>query len=304
MNELMSKTEQSPDPLHSYEILDGQTGWLDWRNKPQEWRKYRFLLQSLILRDLKARYKNSVLGILWSMLHPLGLMLVFTVIFTVLSSDNSQRQYPVFILVGIIPWNFFSGAITSGTVSVLGNASLIKKVYFPRELLPVSSLLSNLVNFLFACAVLLAFLYAFDLGLTIYALWLPVILVAQLFFTVGLVFLFSAIAVFYRDILMILEVVMTAWFFVTPIIYPFEIFGDTATVLGFTFEPARLMRWMNPMASIIDGYRTVLWGNVGSNGPVSMDPIFFIRTLVTSLIVLVVGYAIFTRMEHLFGEKL
>jgi ABC-type polysaccharide/polyol phosphate export permease len=103
---------------------------------------------------------------------------------------------------------------------------------------------------------------------------------------------------------MILDVLLLAWFFLTPILYPLEWLGTEQTILGITFEPAVVMRWVNPMASIVDGYRTVLWGTVGSNGPVSMDPIYLLRTFVTALIVFIVGYLIFARLKHLFAEKL
>ncbi len=275
----------------------------DWRLKLRELRQYRYLLRNLVVRDLKARYKNSVLGILWSILNPLFLMGVFTVLFSVMA--NSQiRQYPIFVLTGLIPWNFFSGALVSGTVSVTGNSALVKKVYFPRELLPASALLSNLVNFFFAFLVLIVFLYVFGIGLTVHALWVPVLLLTQLIFTLGLCLLLGSLTVFYRDVLMILEVVTLAWFFLTPVFYSLEMFGNSATILGITFVPAQVMRWLNPMASIIDGYRTVLWGTYGSNGPVGMNPAYLVRTFVTAVIVLIVGYTVFTRLNPLFGEKL
>lgn len=286
-------------------LYDANTTW-QWRTRLREIVAYRSMLRNLVLRDLKARYKNSLLGVLWSLLNPLGLMLVFTVLFTVLnsSSENAVRQFPVFVLVGLLPWNFFNGALISGAISITGNASLIKKVYFPREIIPIGTLLSNLVNFLIGVSILVAFLYIYGLGLTIHALWVPVILFTQLIFTLGLVFLLSALAVFYRDVLMILEVVMTAWFFLTPVFYPFEFFGTSRTVLGITFNAAQIMRWLNPMASIIDAYRTVLWGNKDSIGPAAMYPPYLLRTFLTSLIILIIGYAIFIRTEHLFGEKL
>lgn len=125
----------------------------------------------------------------------------------------------------------------------------------------------------------------------------------QMIFTLGLCLLLGSLNVFYRDVLMILDVIILAWFFLTPVFYPFSQFGEVATLLGLEFSPARLMRWLNPMASIIDGYRTVLWGVDGS-GAVSMNPIFMLRTFLTSFIVLIIGYAVFWRTEHLFGEKL
>jgi ABC-type polysaccharide/polyol phosphate export permease len=304
----MSAKSQTPidgdTPIYLY---NADRRWGNWRDivadKVHELRQYQYLLRNLVVRDLKARYKSSVLGILWSILNPLFLMLVFTVVFSVMGG-NQIRQYPVFVLVGLIPWNFFSGALTSGTTSITGNSALVKKVYFPRELLPTSALLSNLVNFLFAFAVLVVLLYAFGIGLTVHALWVPVLLLTQLIFTLGLCLLLGSLTVFYRDVLMILEVVVLAWFFVTPVFYSLEMFGESVTLLGLTFNPAQIMRWVNPMASIIDGYRTVLWGTYGSGGPVGMNAAYLLRTFVTSVIVLIVGYAVFVRLNPLFGEKL
>lgn len=287
-------------PVYIYDADHRQS---DWRGKARELSHYRYLLRNLVVRDLKARYKNSVLGILWSILNPLFLMAVFTVLFTVMA-NNTIRHYPIFVLVGLIPWNFFSGSLVSGTTSVTGNSSLIKKVYFPRELLPTSALFSNLVNFLFAFSVLVIFLYVFGIGLSVHALWVPLILLTQLIFTLGLCLLLGSLTVFYRDVLMILEVVILAWFFLTPVFYSLEMFGPTATLFGVTFNPAQVMRWLNPMASIIDGYRTVLWGTYTSNGPVSMYPPYLIRTFVQSVIVLIAGYAAFARLSPHFGEKL
>jgi lipopolysaccharide transport system permease protein len=292
--------ENNPAPTY---VFDADGGTSSWRTKVEELWRYRYLLQNLVVRDLKARYKNSVFGVLWSLLNPLAMMLVFTLLFSVMGND-STRQYPVFVLVGLIPWMFFSGSLTAGTTSVTGNSSLVKKVYFPRDLLPLSSLLSNLVNFLIAFAVLVVFLYVFGLGLTRHALWVPAILGTQLIFTLGLCLLLGALTVYYKDVLMILEVVLLAWFFLTPVFYSLEIFGETATLMGITFVPAQVMRWINPMASIIDGYRTVLWGTYGSEGPVSMNPAYLLRTFLTAVIVLAVGYYVFYRLEYKFGEKL
>ena len=276
-----------------------------WRQRFREIAQYSYLLQSLVVRNIKARYKDSILGILWSLLNPLALMLVFTVVFSVLSGGNAPRQYPVFVLVGIIPWRFFSASLMQGSVAITQNGALIKKVYFPRELLPISSLLSELVNFLIGFIVLVVFLFVFGLGLTEHALWLPLILLTQLVFTLGLAFILSTLTTFYRDVLMVLDVVLQAWFFLSPVFYSFEtLFGESASLFGVTFNPTQVMRWVNPMASIIDAYRTVLWGTVGSLGPTNMDPVFLLRSLVQAFIILFVGYYFFVRNEHLFGEKL
>ncbi|MCB8927709.1 MAG: ABC transporter permease [Ardenticatenaceae bacterium] len=300
----MSIDFKPPQPLGSipnhFDSDDIQSQW----GKIREIFAYRNLLKNLIIRDLKARYKNSVLGIVWSLLNPLLMMTVYTVLFTVLIPNDEIKIYPIFILVALIPWQFHTATLMSGTGSIVNNASIIKKVYFPRILLPTAVMLSNFVNFLLASVILLILLYAYGIGLTIHALWLPLILITQLLFLLGLVYILSTLQAFYRDTLMILEVGLLAWFFLTPVFYPFERFGDQADLWGLTFNPARIMRWVNPMASIVDGYRTVLWGNVGSNGPGPMDPLALLRTFVTAVLIFIIGYVVFSRSEHLFGEKL
>ncbi len=286
------------------QIYNADNKYADLRFKLHELKKYRYLLSSLVKRDLKSRYKNSALGVLWSLLNPLAMMLVFTIFFTVLSRVEAQRQFPVFLLTGLLPWNFFSGTLMAGTMSIVSNSQLIKKVYFPRELLPMAVLFSNLVNFLISLFVLVIFLYVYGIGLTIHALWVIPLLITQMLFSAGLILILSAVTVFYRDVLMILDVIILAWFFMTPIFYPYETFAGMSTVMGYAINPAQFMRWINPMASIIDGYRTVLWGSVSSSGPAGMDPVYFVRTFITAVIIFIVGYLIFARTEHVFGEKL
>ena len=265
---------------------------------------YWHLLRMITLRDLKARYKNSLFGVLWSLLNPLFMMLVYTMLFTVLRPGNVIRTFYIFVLVGLVPWQFTSGTLQTGVAAINRDASLVKKVYFPRILLPVSVLLSNFVNFLFAFAILILFLFISGIGITIHALWVPVIVLIQALFLLGLTLLLSAINVFYRDVSMILNVFMMAWFFLTPIFYPFEDLAQRASMMGVSFDAARVMRWINPMASIVDGYRTVLWGTVTSAGPVSMEPLNMLRTFITSLIIFIIGIVVFRRVEHLFGEML
>ncbi len=265
---------------------------------------HKFLLRNLVVRDLKARYKNSILGVLWSLLNPLLMMLVYTTLFTILIPNDDIPNYPIFILVALIPWQFLSSTLTQGTASVTGNAPIVKKIYFPRILLPGAVLLSNFINFLLACIILVVLLYAFGIGLTVHVIWFPAILFTQIVFMYGLIFIFSSLHTFYRDTLMVLEVGVLAWFFLTPIFYPFERLSEFAQMAGITFNPARLMRWLNPMASIVDGYRTILWGNVPNKGPSAMDPLALLRTFVTAVIVFLIGYYVFQKTEHLFGERL
>lgn len=285
--------------------LQQRKGILDrWRDDFRSGIRYRYLLSNLVKRDLKVRYRNSFLGILWSLLSPLLMMLVFSLIFAKLIPREDIRQYAVFFLVGLLPWNFFVDSLMGGTTSITGSTQLVKKVHFPRVLLPTASTISNLVNFLIAFVILIIFLYVSGLGLTIHSLWVPPLLITQIIFILGLVLLFSSMNVFYRDVIMILNVVLLAWFFLTPVIYPLDWLGETRTIIGISFNPAVVMRWLNPMASIIDGYRTVLWGTMGSSGPAPMDPIYLVRTFITSALVFIVGLAAFNRTKHVFGEKL
>lgn len=275
-----------------------------WRSQFSELIEHQYLLRNLVLRNVKVRYKNSMFGILWSLLNPLLMMLVYTILFTKLIPNSTIRTFPMFILVALIPWNFFSGSMMSGTVSITAGSDLVKKVYFPRLLLPTSAMLSELVNFVLAFIVLIILLYAFGIGLTINALWVPVILFIQIIFIQGVIMILGAINVFYRDVVMVLNVVLLAWFFLTPVFYPFEELGTSTTIMGVTFNPAVVMRWLNPMASIIDGYRTVLWGTVDSSGPVAMDPAYLMRTFVTAVVIFIIGYIFFHRYDHLFAERL
>lgn len=288
--------------IDSY-VIDADKKWQVF-GEIRELYKYRYLLRNLVVRDLKIRYKNSVLGFLWSFLNPLMMMAVYTVLFTILIPNNDVRQYSIFILVALIPWQFLTSSLMGSTGSIVNSGPLIKKVYLPRILLPISVVLSNLVNFFLSFIILLVFLFASGTGLTVHALWMPVILLAQIALILGLGFLLSTLQTFFRDVMMMLEVGLLAWFFLTPVFYPYEQLSESGELLGLAFNPAIVMRWFNPMASIIDGYRTVLWGTLNSGGPTSMSPIFMLRTMITSLLVLLFGYLVFVRFQHLFGEKL
>jgi lipopolysaccharide transport system permease protein len=249
--------------------------------------QYRELVRNLVIRDIKLRYRNSVLGFVWCLGNPLLMMAVFTVVFTILMPTDIPK-YPVFILCALLPWNYFNTSIMGAIDSIVGNAHLIKKVYFPREVLPLSIVLANLVNFLLALIVLFAMLFAFRVRLTPWALYLPLIILIQTIFTLGLALIFATLNVFYRDTKIIMEVGMLAWFFLTPVIYQIE---------DLFPQYARLMYWVNPMASFISWYRIVLYHGI------SMEPGFIFRTFVTSVIALVIGYLVFTRYSPVFGEE-
>lgn len=272
-------------------------------SKLRELFSYRELIENLVMRDLKVRYRSSVLGFFWSWLNPLLLMTVFTVVFTVMVPNLAIPKFPVFVLCALLPWNFFSAAVTSAINSIVHNAHLTKKVYFPREILPIATVLSNLANFLLSLPVLFLFVILFRVPLTPSLLFLPLIVLVQVAFATGVALVLSTLNVFYRDTAVIMEVVMQAWFFLTPIFYPAEFLPEWKTLWGVALPVRRLTYILNPMASIIASYRTVLYGFTDGSPPAPPALDFFSRTIVTSLICLIVGYAIFTRYAHRFGEE-
>ena len=260
--------------------------------------QYRELVRNLVVGELKSRYKNSVFGFFWSLLNPLGMMLVFTLIFGVLTPNVQIEKYPLFLLCGLLPWNYFSNSVTGSLYSVVGNGNLVKKVYFPRAVLPIATVLSQLVNFLLAFIVLFAALLVFQANFSPWLWTLPFVLLIQTVFTLGIALVLSTLNVFYRDTAMIMDVVMLAWFFLTPVFYSTNILPQSVTLLGITFDPQRLLYIVNPMASLINIYRDLLyWGY-------RTDLDFFVRTAVTAVLVFAFGFWFFHRYADRFGEEL
>lgn len=268
------------------------------------WR-YRELIHNMVLRDLNVRYKGSALGYLWTQLAPLLLMLVFLLVFTVLIPSNIAL-FPVFLIVALLPWNFCAEAVSGGTRSVIDNSHLIKKVFFPREVLPLTSVFSALVNFVLSLPMMFLVM-----GITQYLMigrlnfswtfaYLPVLVLIQTIFLAGLVMFLSTLAVFWRDTTHLIGIVLQFWFFLTPVFYSLDILGGE--------HVARLIRWFNPMAALIDFYRDILYGNtvtgdlIPTPGLPATDGV--IRLLVTALIILAFGYWFFQRHSGQFGEEL
>ena len=272
-------------------------------NKLAELWAYRELIRNMVRRDLKARYKNSILGYFWSLLNPLLTMLIFWLVFSVLLR-NDIPMFPVFLLVALLPWNFAVTAVSSGMRSILDNAHLVKKVYFPREILPITVVLANLVNYLLALPVMFAVMAGVQLSQVghLQFSWtfafLPVILMIQIIFLIGATLLLSTIAVFFRDTTHIIDIFIQLWIFLTPVFYSL----DTVT-RGNVFA-AKAVRWLNPMASLIDFYRDILYGQAinPSPGLPALDGVF--RTLFTALVIFAIGSYVFHRNSPRFGEEL
>jgi ABC-type polysaccharide/polyol phosphate export permease len=225
------------------------------------------------------------------------MMLVFTLVFTVMMPNNTVEQFPIFLLCGLLPWNFFTSGVMTGINSIVANSELVKKVYFPREVLPIATTLANLVNFLLALIVLFAALALFRAQLTPWIWMLPIVILIQTCFILGVSFILSTINVFYRDTLMVMDVVILAWFFLTPVFYPIDVLPRSYVLLGIPLNIHRLMYAINPMASLISAYRDLLYWGYRTN----LD--FFLRTAVMALGVLLVGYWFFVRYSGRFGEE-
>ena len=259
---------------------------------------YRHLLWMLVMRDLKTRYKNSIFGIAWSFLQPLGMMLVLTFAFSVINKGPSELpHFNVFILSGYLAWTFFSSSVVGGTGSVVANSPLVKKVYFPRIILPISVVISNMANYILALPMFLLVAVVSGHHLSWTLAILPFVLLVQLILTMGLTFILSTINVFYRDTQFIVDLGMLALFFLTPIFYDIRI-AKPAMVFGQVVDIALWLRRLNPMASLVNIYQDVMYHGV----PTDLD--FFLRTTLTAVVVFLIGYFLFNRMSVRFGEEL
>ncbi len=264
---------------------------------------YRDLIRNMVMRDLRARYKNSLLGYFWSLINPLLTMLIFWVVFSVLLRNNIP-MFPVFLIVALLPWNLAITSVSSGMRSILDNAHLVGKVYFPREILPITVVLANLVNYILALPVMFLVMAAVQkvqlghLNFSWTFAFLPVLIVIQVIFLIGMTLLLSTVAVFFRDTIHIIDILLQLWMFLTPVFYTLE------TVTQGNALAATAVRWLNPMASLIDFYRDILYGQ--ATGPTpgipALDGVF--RTLVTALVILAIGAYVFHRKSGKFGEEL
>jgi lipopolysaccharide transport system permease protein len=249
--------------------------------------RYRELVRNFVIRDLKARYKSSFLGFLWSFANPLLMMAVYAIVFTRLL-PTEVPQFPVFILSGLLAWNWCSSAVIGGVHSITGNAHLIKKVAFPRELLPLSTVLSNGVNFVLALLPLLLLAWAYGKPPTAYLLLLPLVMAVQIVFLTGVALFLSALNVYFRDTQSIIDVLILAWMLLTPVFYGVEHLSP---------QYSRLIYILNPMASFISLYRLIFYYQAPT------DLAFFLRMSAQAVIVFAIGYAFFLWRAPDFGEE-
>lgn len=210
--------------------------------------RHRTLILTLVLRELRARYRGSVLGFLWSFLNPLLLMLVYALVFSVYLRVP-EANYPVFLFAGLLPWLWFSSSLGHATGVIVGGGALVKRVLFPAEVLPLVSVLSNMINFLLSLPLLFIFLFAFGIPVTPWAASLPLLLALQLLLTVGLALSLAALNVHLRDVEQILGNLLVLWFFLSPVLYP-------VSAVPASFRP---LYFVNPLAGLIQGYRDILF---------------------------------------------
>jgi len=249
---------------------------------------YRELINNLVVRDLKVRYKNSAFGFAWSLLNPLFMMVVLSVVFSlVFERQKLVENFPAFLVVGLIPWNFTNTSLARVVISVVENSRVIKKVAFPREVIPISVVLANFVHFLLAIPVLLFILMALGVMPNFKILLLPPLILIQLELVLGIALFISCVNVFYRDMGVALDVLLQGWFFATPIFYHHSILPL------WLQKPAMA----NPLAAIVTAYRDVL---ISGRFP---DRNFTLGALVSSTLIFLAGYAVFTRYASVFAEE-
>jgi lipopolysaccharide transport system permease protein len=260
-------------------------GWVPI-NLSELW-AYRDLLYFLVWRELKVRYKQTVLGITWAVIQPFFMMIIFNLFFGRFVKIPSEGiPYPLFSYAALLPWMLFSEGVTRSTNSLIANDNIIKKVYFPRLILPISGIVSPLVDFGFSFAVFIGLMFYFGFGLTIRILWLPVFLMMALITALAVGLWLSAMNVRYRDVRYTISFLIQFWFFASPVVY------SSATVP----KDWQLIYALNPMVAVIEGFRWVL---LGTNPPAFITTV----SMVAVLAILILGLFYFRRMEKIFADE-
>lgn len=267
--------------------------------------RYRELLLTLVVRDIKVRYKNSLLGFFWSLLNPLLQVATITFAFRrILSVDIPN--YSAYLLCAFLPWTFFQMSMMDSSMSVLLHAGLVKKSYFPREILPASIVLSNLVHFLLALVVLSVYMVVVGIPITAKVLLLPVLVIIQLFFNMGMALFVSCLNVFYEDIKYLVTIVLNLLLFSMPIMFVIEKVHYSKTIPE-AIRPALLaFYYVNPLSLLMTAYRKVLLPpfNTATIHDVPLNPAYIWLAGLTSLLIFLSGYAFFNSKKWVFAERL
>lgn len=265
-------------------IIEPPRGWrmLDWR---ELW-AYRELLWVLTMRDIKVRYKQTVLGAGWAIIRPVLTMVIFSVVFGQLAKMPSDGfPYPIFVYAGLLPWTFFAAAIGTSGQSLVGSAHLVSKVYFPRLIIPLSSVGAGFVDLLISTAILLLMMFWYDVGWSINLLAAPFLLLAVVFAALGVGTLLSALTVAYRDFTHLTPFVVQIWMYVTPVIFPISIVPDRW----------KWLLYLNPMAGLVEAFRAAFLGK-------PFDFYGLATSLVVAAVVFGLAIAYFERVERRFAD--
>jgi len=265
-------------------VIRPSRGWsaIDF---PEMWR-YKELLYFLTWRDVAVRYKQTVLGAAWAVLQPLATMVIFTLLFGRLAKIPSDGvPYPIFAYAGLLPWMFFSNAVTNSGNSLVGSQNLITKIYFPRMFIPMAAIGAGLVDFAIAASVLGCLMVYYGIQLTWSFLLVPLLVIQTTALATGVGLLLSALNVKYRDVRYVVPFALQFWMFASPVIYP----------ISFVPEEYRSLVLLNPLSGLIDGYRAALFGN-------PLDPKSLLISAMLTLLVLVVSLYSFRRMERQFAD--
>lgn len=260
---------------------------MNFIKKCKEIYQYRHMLKTLVKQDIRGRYKGSIFGFLWTLLNPLLLLAVYSVVFQFIFKLDIE-YYTIYLFIALMPWNTLSNTIAMGTNCVTGNAGILKKVYFPREILPLATVISNVVNYIFSLVIIfIALLFFSPIGLSAYVFLLPVMIIIQAIFTLGITLMLSAFNVYVRDVQYIMNPVMMIWMYACPILYSVDMVP----------EKFRTIYNLNPMVKIIEGYRDILYYQQMPNLK-WLAIIFGI-----SLVILYIGYVVFEKLQRRFAEE-
>lgn len=249
--------------------------------------EYRELLYFLIWRDIKVRYKQTALGAAWAIIQPLMTMVVFSIFFGKLGKLSSDGlPYPIFTFAALVPWTLFANGLTQGTGSLVGSSNLLKKVYFPRLIIPTATVLAGVIDFLISFGVLLILMLIYGITPTINTLWLPAFLLLTLITSLGISLWLSALNVEYRDVKYVIPFLTQIWLFATPIAYSSNLLS----------EPWRTIYGINPMVGVVEGFRWALLGTDTQPG------YMVLVSSIIAVLLLITGAFYFRRMERTFAD--
>lgn len=248
---------------------------------------YRELLKTNVKKDVGGKYKNSFLGVLWSFINPLLQIAVYAFVFQIIMRSNIEN-YAVYLCCALVPWQYFSSVVLRGAATIIDNGNIIKKVYFPREILPISIVTSEGINFLISTLIILGFVIVSGIGLSVNIFWYFLIVIIQYIISLGISFIVSSLSVYFRDLLHLLGVFMQLLFYATPIVYSAQ-------------DVPASFRWLlkiNPMSYLIEGYRTIFYDKM----PPNFQSLGI--ALLMGIVLCVIGYFVFRKLEKGFAEEI